>query len=396
MRYIAAPLNLTFQPEAKGELAGARFLRMRQNVFATIAQCVQPSTQGTYESGWKRWVRFCQWFEIDPYLRAVPIEWVTPVGEIPIDFKEMAAVSFLQKLCIEEKLCPGTVAVYLSAVRYYFKIANLDINFLESPWVSSARTAVNLIYRRDNPIAGRTGLPFTCDMIIHAKAKTCNTGSAVHQATITAMELASACLLRVSEYIPGSPEVDHWLRAQDVAFRLLDNSVIPSYRVSNVVLMEVVSAIVTVRGSKNDIEGEGHRFELPRSEPSDICAYDLVADLHSWAVRAQLGVDRPFFAYQNEWTLSYDTLSRAIKLVAAQMGLNPARFRTHSLRIGGASMMAAAGRPDYEIMKLGRWKSLAFLGYIRMGKATFRASLAAIANPTLLTVQDVGRMYAGA
>jgi hypothetical protein len=94
------------------------------------------------------------------------------------------------------------------------------------------------------------------------------------------------------------------------------------------------------------------------------CAYDLVADLHSWAVRARPGLDRLFFSYQNEWTLSYDTLSRAIKLVAKQMGLNPARFRTHSLRIGGASMMAAAGRPDYEIMKLGRWKSLAFLGYM--------------------------------
>ena len=44
-----------------------------------------------------------------------------------------------------------------------------------------------------------------------------------------------------------------------------------------------------------------------------------------------------------------------------EMGLDPDRYRTHSLRIGGASMMAAADRPDYEIQKQGRWKSLAFL-----------------------------------
>jgi hypothetical protein len=65
------------------------------------------------------------------------------------------------------------------------------------------------------------------------------------------------------------------------------------------------------------------------------------------------------------------------------------------LRIGGASMMAAAGRPDYEIQKQGRWKSLAFLEYIRLGRATFKATLDAICNPFLLKVNDIGRMHAG-
>jgi hypothetical protein len=79
-----------------------------------------------------------------------------------------------------------------------------------------------------------------------------------------------------------------------------------------------------------------------------------------------------------------------------EMGLDPDRYRTHSLRIGGASMMAAAGRPDYEIQKHRRWKSLAFLEYIRLGRATFKSALDAICNLTLLTIEDVGRMHAGA
>jgi hypothetical protein len=58
-------------------------------------------------------------------------------------------------------------------------------------------------------------------------------------------------------------------------------------------------------------------------------------------------------------------------------------------------MLASAGRPDYEIQKLGRWKSLAFLEYIKVGKATFNAALAAIVNPNLLTAREVGRMHAG-
>ena len=71
------------------------------------------------------------------------------------------------------------------------------------------------------------------------------------------------------------------------------------------------------------------------------------------------------------------------------MGLDPTKFRTHSLRIGGASMLAAAGVPDYVIQTQGRWKSLAFLEYIRVAKRSFDATLAAICNTDGLTVCDV-------
>ena len=119
--------------------------------------------------------------------------------------------------------------VYMSSIRHVFKLANLDVDFLASEWVSSARTAVTLLYRQTNPIAGRVGLPFTCDMIVYAMLKAFNTGSAKDQAIVTAMKLAATCLMRVSEYLPGSPcDVEHLLRSQDVAFGMKDSSVVPS------------------------------------------------------------------------------------------------------------------------------------------------------------------------
>jgi hypothetical protein len=326
----------------------------------------------------------------------IPREWITPEGEIPVNFRQMAVISFMQKLVIEEKLCPGTVSVYMSAVRYYLKLANLDIMFLDAPWVASARTAMTLMFRRDNPIAGRKGLPFTCDMIVHAESKTFNTNSPYNHAINTGMKIASTCLMRVCEYLPGSPVVDHWARSQDVCFRLLDDSVVPSWRAAKDAPIDlVVSTIVKVRGGKNDVEGEGHSMEFFKSAMGKDCAYCIVTSLHSWAVRAQPLFGQPFLSWRGEWVLSYDRLSKAIKKVASEMGLDPTRYRTHSLRIGGASMLAAAGRPDYEIQKLGRWKSLAFLEYIKVGKATFNAALAAIVNPNLLTAREVGRMHAG-
>ena len=77
------------------------------------------------------------------------------------------------------------------------------------------------------------------------------------------------------------------------------------------------------------------------------------------------------------------------------MGLDPTRYRPHSLRIGGASMLAAAAVPDYVIQKQGRWKSLAFLDYIRSGKRSFELALSAMMNPNLLTSGDVCWWHAG-
>jgi len=55
-------------------------------------------------------------------------------------------------------------------------------------------------------------------------------------------------------------------------------------------------------------------------------------------------------------------LTMAIK----RCGLNPARYKGHSFRIGAASHAADRGMSDAQIRALGRWKSNAFLRYIRL------------------------------
>ena len=72
------------------------------------------------ETGLRRWVSFCRCCEVNPYLRVVPKEWVKHDWEIPVDFRAMAVVSFMQKLCVDEQLCPVTVNFYLSSARYVY------------------------------------------------------------------------------------------------------------------------------------------------------------------------------------------------------------------------------------------------------------------------------------
>ena len=51
--------------------------------------------------------------------------------------------------------------------------------------------------------------------------------------------------------------------------------------------------------------------------------------------------------------------------------------------------MFYAGMTNAQIMIYGRWKSLAFLKYLRESRQTTEAALAVILNPNILTTEEV-------
>lgn len=62
----------------------------------------------------------------------------------------------------------------------------------------------------------------------------------------------------------------------------------------------------------------------------------------------------------------YGQAMRALREIVAQSGRNPDEFALHSLRIGGASVLAAGGDvPERVIQREGRWKSDAYKVYTR-------------------------------
>ena len=54
-----------------------------------------------------------------------------------------------------------------------------------------------------------------------------------------------------------------------------------------------------------------------------------------------------------------------LRMMAASAGKNPAHFALHSGRIGGATKLAAQGMSELHIQRAGRWKSRAFMVYVR-------------------------------
>ena len=63
--------------------------------------------------------------------------------------------------------------------------------------------------------------------------------------------------------------------------------------------------------------------------------------------------------------LRYDTINHAIKTLMAAIGENPDEFSTHSMRIGGATALFAAGANETVIRTMGRWSSDMHRLYVR-------------------------------
>ena len=115
-----------------------------------------------------------------------------------------------------------------------------------------------------------------------------------------------------------------------------------------------------------------------QDEQSPQVAFCVTSDAFRWAQRARPRGSDSYFSYRNRWQLTPDEYRLTIKQVAKRMGLDPIRYSSHSLRIAGASALAAAGKPDWFIKQ-----------YIQFSVTSMRATVTAIISPTCFTVADL-------
>ena len=78
----------------------------------------------------------------------------------------------------------------------------------------------------------------------------------------------------------------------------------------------------------------------------------------------------PLFRTLDGAPVDRSAFSDLLSLTVRQCGLDPARYKGHSFRIGAASHAAEMGFSDSQIRLLSRWKSDAFKRYIRIPSLT--------------------------
>ena len=372
-----------------------RWAASTANAITIQWNTVQASSRETYETGWRCWKQWCEEFGTDPLLRRQPHGWRQADFDVP--FPVAALLVFMSWLLTERSLRPGTICGYLSGVRFAMKRQFLDTDFFECEPVRDHKAGLNVVWRLLNPGPAERTLPFNVDLIVHAQRHVFNKGTIHDLTVVTALKLAYSCLMRKSEYLQDpSAAAQHCLRAEHVVFCFSNPDGGSDIRVSSSLaytqpLERYLGVYVDVASAKNDAEAVGNQFfftrvvgELPPHQP-----YDFAVDLYSYAVRAKPRPGQPFLSNDIGQSLHYEHFNACIKRIARDCGLNDALFSTHSLRIGGASALAASGVPDYVIQLQGRWKSLAFLDYIRLASRVFRSTITTLSDRTMQPLSDV-------
>jgi len=385
-----APGEIILQP-AFPESVPALLARLSANLVLLVQNCVSLSSRDTYSTAWRLWEKFCGLVGADSSLQIPFKEW-SSMGSPYVYPVAMVSwfITFLQSKV--PRILPGTVDNYISGLRHCLMQLNISKDIFKAQVIQQARAGLMICHRIENPEADSKTLPFLCSWFKSLR-KIRSVNKIKDFMVIVALQLSFVCLLRASETVISVE--NHFLRACDVKFivRVGNREVWILPEDAHLYPLSTLVAIsIKVRSAKNDEGGRGFKYYFVRDTSlSSTAAFDLVEDMFTLASLTKPKGTDSFFSY-DDYVLKYHTFNDTIKKVASAVGADKSRYSCHSMRVGGATVLAAAQFPDYVIQNMGRWKSLEFLHYLHWNPATMNAAITALVDPGIFTMSDLVKM----
>lgn len=237
----------------------------------------------------------------------------------------------------------ATSLTYISALGYVHRLASLP-----DPTKSDLIKTALKGYAKLHPTLD-SRLPITLPILAQVISACEHTLSSCFQRKlIRAMfALAFFAALRVGEITAtaGKPTANLLLLSQ--AFFLKNNA------------GDVVGVKLSMRNYKHS--DSSHPTDVIVYKDKPVCAVTLLLDY--WHARGQSA--GPLFCWPDNTAVSRSYFTQCLHQALSFSGLDTTIYKTHSFRIGAASWAAAKGMSDAQIRLFGRWKSNAFLRYIR-------------------------------
>lgn len=389
-----APASIILQPDIP-ESIPELLNRLSSNVALLVSNCVTLGSRDTYSTAWRAWQGFCGQLKADPTLSTPFPAWsnmsclyIYPVAMITW------FIAFLQAK--KPRILPKTVDNYISGLRHCLMQLNIDKNIFKAQAVQQSRAGLMVQHRIENPECDSKTLPFLCEWFEELR-RIRSINKLEDFMVIVAMQLSFVCLLRASETVVTAE--NHFLRACDVQFVVLVNGIetwIDASQAHLHLLSALIAVAIKIRSAKNDQGGRGFQYYFSRDPArSSTSAFDLVEDMFLLATYAKPSGTDSFFS-SGSYVLKYHIFNDSIKAVAASVGADMSRYSCHSMRVGGATILATAHFPDYVIQNMGRWKSMEFLHYLHWNPNTMRDALVALVDPNIFKLSDLVKMNAAA
>ena len=375
------------------ESAWDRLNRSCSNFFRATGGSVSNNTEAGYCTAVNQYRLFCEEAGIADILLRQPAPGV-PESHLP--YAVIILGAFLVFLVSDHGIQGDSACGYLSGLRHFFQVRQIDTSPFDHPSITDARAHVRAIDVAKASRLSRRRIPFTHEMLRNLRLYVCAWDSPRGRCCIVATVIGLTLCMRCSEILFSIE--DHYLRGMDVVFSVCEPSgvtvFITSVDAHKFTHCTVTEMFVLVRSAKNDQEGEGHDYTFLPSVLSSTCAFCIVSDMWSYAVMSRLlHEESPFFSYphgDNPFILQYQYFKKNLKDAARRTIGSDAKIGTQSLRISGATILDSAGTDKLSIRDHMRSKSTSFLRYVRHSRERHDSARAAIANPTLFTTSDLG------
>lgn len=300
-----------------------------QNYFRAA---LAPNTHKTYKAAERRYLAFCESFGITPL----------PVVENILCY---------YVACLgQQGLAHSSIRTYLSGVRqlqisHGFK----DVNFEQMPRLRQIIKGVQIEQGRQGRVS-HPRLPITPSILRKLKLVWLSKKTIPDKLMLwAASTTAFFGFFRSGEITvnpDGSYDPHSHLSYGDLA---VDKPSTPS----------MIS--IHLKHSKTDQARKGVKIILG-STNDDLCP--VSAMLAYLKVRGSH--PGPLFQWKSGIPLSKSKFVEEVRIALEAARLPAKSFAGHSFRIGAATTAASAGLPDSSIQTLGRWKSSAYLLYVRM------------------------------
>ena len=299
-----------------------------------FSEGIANSTNKTYQVAWKSYVNFCTQVGIP----------ILPVSEYHLQLYVSA---------VAQRLSYKTIKVYLCGIRFYSLKVGYNVNL-------RGMECLEVVMRGIRRQQGKGWTRPQRDPIEVRHLATLSrmlAGKVIahdHDMIMAALTLAFFGLLRSAEYTSETEnryDIDTTLTREDVSFNALHNCM-----------------RVYIKVSKTDPFRQGAIITY-RKVDSVLCP--VSAMLKYLTKNEDIG---PLFKFQSG---KYLTRAHVYKLFGHFMNIN---LNTHSLRIGGATLLSKAGVPEHVIQKIGRWSSGCFKKYVRLTSEHVQSAYNAISQ----------------
>ena len=260
--------------------------------------------------------------------------------------------------------------VYMSGIKAFLTISGFDQHEYFDTACKSALVGLTMkgfdrYHAKTHPAGGKVKLPFTLSASRRCAAFVAD-GAIIdghehmpeHSRYMArmrqhlAMDFGIYFMLRKSEFI-FKPTKDAPAVRQQLSFFDNKGTSIPYNEIG---LTAASQLYFNVNFSKTDQLGNGRVSSHIRQEGNVCCIVQRMEHfIRISRDKYEAAQDSPIFEVPSLPRLTSEHLAKLMKATATLLGLPADKVSAHSLRYGGATMLAAAGFPEYVIANYGGW-----------------------------------------